>query len=141
MYNAREGLIAHLDTLKDGLGIAVVKQYAGEFEKAKEEQSVLLEAMPMVLATVKDGSLRKGHGHYECGLVVVSNTSALGLQDAATDAMQMTEALARDLEANFTWDHAGRDYCIVTDDAFHMQVIFIGQDFTVVGLTFEMTEL
>lgn len=141
MYNAREGLIAHLETRKDSLGIAEVKKYAGEFEKAKENSALLMEAMPAVFVTVKDGDLRKGHGLYDASLIVASHTNALDMQDAATDAQQLAEALARDLESNFTWSVGGYDYTINTDAAIHMQTLFIGQDFTVVGLSFDLKEV
>ena len=108
MYDTQQALIAHIDSVKDDLGILTVKAYAGEFK----DPAKLTNLKPAVFVIYIDGGIDLVGGTFRFDLLVLVDSKTLSAQANAENNLQLSQQIMDWIILHNQFSHLGKHYHI-----------------------------
>ncbi len=139
--DTRKALIAHLDAAKSTLGLKQVKPYQGEFADAAKSKNLpgLLANMPAGLVLLTSANVSAQETVSTAQVIIIERTVSLEKQEGATGAIALAQTLCRwILDNHFTFTDQDRCYTIDLNNGLTVDILFIAQTFTMIGVAFEI---
>ena len=114
MYDTQNALIAHLDAVKDSLGLATVAAYSGQFSKADD----LSDPLPAALTFFHEIETSKTRDRLEFGLLIVNETLLMEREEGAQSTMTIARTVYEWLQNHPIFSDLNFKFAIVKPGGF-----------------------